>query len=268
MSFDSLEDRDLEKWIAQSLHCIREAAFDGLDEQDALRRAQRLNALIVEGRILPAEVEPDDLFKDVLYALVYRLLGTEDGALGETTRHAMAIYDFIHGIPWDKDDLDEKLELLNHCAAAGAGHGAGHRFAIGPRGEAVPIDSRNSPSKGDAEPKEPSRQTEIGRICDSGLPVVHAILVELYQLSDLDARGLERELVAWFTRFRRRVGNTKSRVVLLAAASEMARQYRRFEEGPLELPGAAEARLGKVLFRALRTAEREWALEETKRSGG
>ncbi|MGH9365597.1 MAG: hypothetical protein ACRD1B_10100 [Thermoanaerobaculia bacterium] len=269
MNFDSLEDRELETWIAQALRSIREEAFAGLDEQEALRRAQTLDALIVEGRISRAEIELDDTFKDVLYALVYRVLSVQDGEPEEATRHAMAIYDFIYEIPWDNDDLDEKQQLLNDCAAAGALHRAGDRLRIGPCGEAVCTDSGNSSSSAaEAGPAEDSRQTEIRRTIDSALPAVHAILVELYQLSELEARRLERELLAWFARFCRRVGNPRSRAVLLAATSEMARQYRFFEESSLESPAPIEARLRRLLHRALNEAEREWAWGGKKGSGG
>lgn len=270
MNFDSLEDRELEKWVAQSLRSIREAAFAGLDEQEALRRAQSLDALIVEGRISPAEIELDDTFKDVLYALVYRLLGVQDEALEEATRHAMAIYDFIYGIPWNNDDLDEKQELLNDCAAAGARYRAGHHFGTGSchAAEAACADSRRDlQPRNDAESAEESAQAEVRRIFDSALPVVRAILVELYQLSEPEARRLERELLVWFARFRKRVSNPGSRAVLLAAASEFARQYGRFEQETPESPAPIEARLRRLLHRALCEAEREWAWGGKKGSG-
>jgi len=270
MNFDSLDERELEKWVAQSLRSIREAAFAGLDEQEALRRAQSLDALIVEGRISPAEIELDDIFKDVLYALVYGLLGIQDGALEETTRHAMVIYDFIYGIPWDNDDLDEKQELLNDCAAAGARHRVEHRFGTGSRqvAEAACADFEEKPQpRDDAQPAEDPAQMEVRRIFDSALPVVHEVLVELYQLSEPEARRLERELLVWFTRFRKRVSNPGSRAVLLAAASEFARQYRGFEEETPECPTPIEARLRRLLQRALCEAEREWAWGGKKGSG-
>jgi hypothetical protein len=270
MNFDLIEDRELEEWIAQSLRSIREAAFAGLDDQEGLRRAERLDALIAEGRGSPAGIELDDIFKDVLYALVYRVLAVADRAPEEAERHAMAVYEFIYGIPWDNDDLDEKQQLLNDCAAAGAGHRAGNRSRIGSgqEGEAARADSaENLQWENDAGPAEDSAQVEAWRIFDSALPVVHAVLVDLHQLPESEARRLERELLVWFARFRKRVSNRGSRAVLLAAASEFAVQYRRFDEETLESRTPTEARLRRLLHRALREAERDWVSGGKKELG-
>lgn len=271
MSSDRQKDRELEEWITQSLRSVREAALDGLDRKEALRRAGELETRILAGRISPADVELDEDFKEVLYALVYGVLKVPDRTPAQAARRAKAVYEFIAEIRWDDDDLGEKEELLKDCAAAGAGHLPEEIREVGWRRppEAVGLDPGEiSRSANDSAEVENPSEAEVQRIFDRTFPIIRTVLVELYQLAEPEVPRLERELLAWFVRFCRRPGHMphNPRAVLLAVGSQFVRQCRSFAEGSPESP--TEARLDRLLQRVFSELARERATSGGRGSGG
>jgi hypothetical protein len=68
------------------------------------------------------------------------------------------------------------------------------------------------------------------------LSVIHAALVDRYQLSEREARGAEEDLLVWFRRLSRRpgIGETPMRVLrasLLSAACQYARSFQLWKLG-------------------------------------
>ena len=242
MELDWLSDCELEEFIRGSLRAIRGAAYAGLDPEEAIRRATDLEERVVAGRISAADVELDDEFKDVLYALVYHVLPIPTEAPEEAERRAAAVHEFIRGLPWNDDVTQEKEVLLKDCAEAVRRKSGKISLAVA-NGERVAA----------------SPEGEARRIFASTIPVLHVIFAEVHELSEAEARRLEDELQDWFVRFCRRDGNLphNARGLLLAAGAHFAQQYRRFEDESLESPNPIAARLSRLLARVLAEAARD-----------
>ncbi|MGH9400018.1 MAG: hypothetical protein ACRD00_06600 [Thermoanaerobaculia bacterium] len=218
MDIDGLSERKSREWVSFCLRAIREAAETGLDEQEATRRARRLNTLILTGRISPDEIELDNHQKDVLCALVYRVLPEES-----TPDHAREVVaDFIRRIRWEDDLIGEKQELVTDCAAA----------------LAAPAGAR-------------ALETELADAFVELSPLVHSMLVDGHGLKEAEAGLLERDLAPWFSRFRARPGSAAERITGLV---EACRKAARDGSGPTSPPGA---RLDQLLKFALLEIERQ-----------
>lgn len=225
---DDLEDRDFKQWVVQSLRDIHEAARKGLDEAEAIRRAEQLEESILAGRISPREIVLDEEFKDVLYALVYRVLPRSEG--NERARKAAVIGKFLEGVRWEDDLLDEKGELIGDCAA----------MVENPPVPGQLFDAHMSESflAGPAEPylvntgpTSSSTDGEARRFFQKKRAFLDMVFVELHGFTPKEARALKDELLAWFLRFCRREKDwaRQPRSLLFAAACHLARQYRSFK---------------------------------------
>lgn len=175
MDIEELPEREAKKWISFCLRAISESAESGLEVEEATRRARRLKDLILSGRMSPGDIELDSHQKDVLCALVYRVLPEES----EGARKAVA--GFIRGIPWEDDLIGEKEELVRDSAAAPA------------------------PASG------PAPDEKLVNGFGGLLPLVHSVLVDGHELAESEATDLERELSHWFSRFRARPGSTANK---------------------------------------------------------
>jgi hypothetical protein len=250
MKLDWLSDDELEDWIRASLRAIREAASKGLEREEAIRRARETYQLILADRIPPEDFELDQQRKDVLYAMVYVVLDAEISAGGRPMRQAMAVYEFIRGIQWDDDDLGERETLLTDCVAAARRHlGAARAEGAGQKIE--PAVASEGPN---VSPEE-----AIKRIFGGTVPALHAIFTDVHGLSEAEAERLEGELYEWFIRFCRREANLQqnARALLLAAGSQFALQYRRFQDEAAGASTPLSARLARLLGRVLTEAARD-----------
>lgn len=237
MNPDWPAQRELKAQILESLRAIRETAAEGLDDAEALARAADLEKRIVAGEASPEEIVPDDPFKDVLNALVYRVLPAKRRGGERVT----AVRAFLKRLAWDENDAAERTGLLAACGSVGS---------------AMP----SAPAPGGAEkPRAPAKPDErsVLEAFERALPLIRTALAEVHDLAESDACEIERELFDWFARFSRRevtcLGHPN--VVLLAAASALAREYKRTGSGALG--GGEDSRLYEVL---------DWALSELGRS--
>src|SRR5512136_1870233 len=112
MKPELLADRDLKRQLLEALRAIHETAAAGLDEAEALARASDLECRIAAGGVAPEDIVPDDAFKEVLYALVYRILP----ASGADARRITAVRSFIQSLAWDENDSEERTDLLAACS--------------------------------------------------------------------------------------------------------------------------------------------------------
>jgi hypothetical protein len=242
VELDRLSDCELEEFIRGSLRAIRQAAHAGLDREVAIRRATDLEALVVAGRISPAEFELDDESRDVIYALVYHVLAGPTKTPVEAEGRTAAVYEFIRRLPWDDELAEEKEELLKDCTEAGWRQPGGTPAAAADSGRVVA-----------------SPEGEASRIFASTIPVLQVIFSEVHELSEDEVQRLEGELRDWFLRFCRRSTSLphNARGLLLAAGANFAEQSRRLGEETLEPQGPFAARLSRLLSRVLSEAARE-----------
>jgi hypothetical protein len=252
MRVDPSKQHELKEWVSWALTVIREAAEPPLEKDEALERAREIERLILARKISPSDMRIDEEFKEILYALVYGVAAVPHGSPENARRRAEAVSEFIQGLDWKQADLEERLTLLNDCAAV-AGYG-------GP-------DAKASPEPLGKDPVEPPRdraasadevaplEKEAQRVYESALPLIHSSFVSLHGLTEHESRKLERELLLWYTRFVQRMRRPPSnpKAFLVAAGRQLAQQYRRY--GTLGLDSDSE--LGKML---------EWALSEVTRN--
>lgn len=231
------DERELRAWVASSLRTIGEIAETRLGEQEAIRRARALEKQILASRLSPASVGLDDPFREVLYALIYRVLDEGSRSLSETARRARAVCGFIRDLPWERDELDERNALLKDCAALAS---------------AAP--ARRPAAETETGPLDDAPEDETRAAFERALPVVHVALTEIHGLTESRARQLERELFLWFSRLGRRAALSRrnSRWLLLSAASQVAREYRHCRGDSRE--SAIEARLALILRQAFSQA--------------
>jgi hypothetical protein len=74
-------------------------------------------------------------------------------------------------------------------------------------------------------------EKEVRGIFQETLGLIHIALVTHYQLSELEALELEKDLYVWFLRFCYRPGNSSprdARPFLLVACCQFAREYQRY----------------------------------------
>lgn len=92
----------------------------GLDEQEASRRADDLLSAILENRVRPESLEPNEETKQVLSIIVRRL---KESILdpGQRLHQADAVYQFIRRLRWPTDEFGEQRDLLLECAEIGWG---------------------------------------------------------------------------------------------------------------------------------------------------
>lgn len=230
MEPDWLHDREMKAWIKEMLGTIREDARAALDEKEAVRRAVELEKLIRTGEVSPSDIESGDDSKDVLCALVYRVLPDGQGDLEEETARRLA-HTFIEGIEWGDDDVSEKRELMDECLNGGL-----RNRGESPKPEASPsVAPTDAPtSSGTLQGPEPDGQAEMRSVFEQKVPIIHATLVELHGLTDVDASGLEQELLSWFLRFcRREAGKVRDpHALLLAGALQLGRHHERAKADP------------------------------------
>lgn len=77
-------------------------------------------------------------------------------------------------------------------------------------------------------------EKEVRRVFQETLGLIHIALVTHYQLSELEAVELEKDLYVWFLRFCYRPGNSspsEARPFLLVACCQFAREYQRYMLG-------------------------------------
>lgn len=246
---DEMGDREFKEWVTRTLQDIRDTARKGLDQAEAVRRAEALEESILAGRTSSRDIELDEELKDVLYALVCRVLPRSEGA--ERARRATIIGRFLEGVRWDDDLLDERGELIGECAVAAHG-------SLAPR---RPHDSEVRGSYV-AEPAEPyivntdptssSTEDEVRRFFERKQAFLGMVFVGLHGLTQAEAHALESELLIWFLRLCRRDMNwtRQPRSLLFAAACHLARQYRSFEGKEGEALGLDEERIEAVGFAA------------------
>lgn len=212
---DLLDRGSLKELIAEWLEYAGDSRpVVGLEIEEALRRARRLLPQIGAGRLESSDVVLDEDFKDVLYGLV-RLVQTN--ARGATAEQPKAVYEFIRGIEWPDDIFGEKAELLAQCLAA---------LRPGP-------DENADPSA-----------TEARTLFEASLALIHANLIGRQALSEIEARGIEQDLLGWFVRFCRRSGGTVANVqaLLLEASDKFA-----LEKGRFSSAGSGTAPSAKLL---------------------
>jgi hypothetical protein len=205
---DSLKER-IGEWLASPESA--EAPL-GLKKAEAFRRAEQLKLLIVAGVVSPFEVELDEDFKDVLYALASLVSSSLRGE--RSAREAWAVSRFIRGISWPDDAFGEKADLAGQCAVAAQEAADAATVARG-RGRSVATDS----------------EQDVRKIFDESADLVRAVLVRYHGLAEAEAQELEQDLLTWLRRFRERpfVAPIDMRTVLLAVCSQLAREYRRFQ---------------------------------------
>lgn len=81
-----------------------------------------------------------------------------------------------------------------------------------------------------AEQEDP-QELEIRAIFQETLGLIHMALVTHYDLEELEAIELEKDLYVWFVRFCMRPGNfspRQSRPFLMVACCQFAREYQRY----------------------------------------
>ena len=74
-------------------------------------------------------------------------------------------------------------------------------------------------------------ELEIRRVFQDTLGLIHLALVTHYDLEELEAIELEKDLYVWFVRFCNRPGNfspLQSRPFLMVACCQFAREYQRY----------------------------------------
>ncbi|HTY42785.1 MAG TPA: hypothetical protein VMH79_13000 [Thermoanaerobaculia bacterium] len=76
-------------------------------------------------------------------------------------------------------------------------------------------------------------ENEIQAVFQETLGLIHIALVSHYQLSEQEARELEKDLFVWFRRFCYRPGASvrENRPYLLVACCQFAREYQRYVVG-------------------------------------
>jgi hypothetical protein len=100
-----------------------------------------------------------------------------------------------------------------------------------------------------AQPEDPF-ELEVRSVFQGTLGLIHLALVTHYDLEELDAIELEKDLYLWFVRFCMRPGNSsprQSRPFLMVACCQFAREYQKYLIGT----GVRESndRLQKLLDR-------------------
>jgi hypothetical protein len=79
--------------------------------------------------------------------------------------------------------------------------------------------------------EEDPRELEIRAIFQETLGVIHLALVTHYDLEELEAIELEKDLYVWFVRFCMRPGSfspRRSRLFLVVACCQFAREYQKY----------------------------------------
>lgn len=82
-------------------------------------------------------------------------------------------------------------------------------------------------------PEQPEDPFELGvrSVFQNTLGLIHLALVTHYDLEELDAIELEKDLYLWFVRFCMRPGNSsprQSRPFLMVACCQFAREYQKY----------------------------------------
>lgn len=93
-------------------------------------------------------------------------------------------------------------------------------------------------------------ELEVRAVFQGTLGLIHLALVTHYDLEELEAIELEKDLYVWFVRFCSRPGNyspTQSRPFLMVACCQFAREYQKYLIGTGVRE--ADAKLKKLLDR-------------------
>lgn len=246
---EDMEDREFKQWVTQTLRDIHEAAQKGLDCEEAIRRAEDLERSILAGRIAPGKIALDEEWKDVLYALVYRVLPRSEGS--ERAQKAAVIGKFLEGVRWDDDLLNEKGELIGDCTADRPAESEGVFSA-----EVLAASSLAEPSEpyivsgGPTSDPIEEQEEQARRFFQKNRAFLDMVFVELHGLAPKEARALKDELFVWFLRFRRREKDWawQRRSPLFAAACHLARQYRSFKAEASETSIEQDERIEAIGF--------------------
>lgn len=110
-----------------------------------------------------------------------------------------------------------------------------------------------------AEQEDPF-ELEVRRVFQDTLGLIHLALVSHYDLEELEAIELEKDLYVWFVRFCMRPGNFspgQSRPFLIVACCQFAREYQKYLIGT----GVRESneKLKKLLDREPSEVARDFA---------